>query len=331
MSNPIRPVAIFGTGSYLPERVFRNDEFTEFLDTSDEWIQQRTGMKERRFAAEGQFTSDMAAEAGRRALADAGWDAKDLDFVLVGTCTPDALLPNTADYVHNALGCREDCGAIDIINACSSFTYGLTMTRALVACGQVGKALVIGAEKLSQFLNFKDRGSCILFGDGAGAACVGSAAEGQGDILACRMGASFDHESLNITAGGSRVPASHETVDSDQHKVSMNGRAIYKFAVNTLTNETRKVCEDAGVKLADVTCIVPHQVNIRIITSAMENLEFPMDRVFINLDKYGNTSAASVPIALDEAAKAGRFKRGDLVVITAFGGGKSWGSQVIRW
>ncbi|MGE0430730.1 MAG: 3-oxoacyl-ACP synthase III family protein [Planctomycetota bacterium] len=331
MSTSVRPVAIFGTGSYLPERVFRNEEFSKFIDTSDEWITQRTGMKERRFAADGQFTSDLAAEAGRRALADAGWKGEDLDFVLLGTCTPDSLLPNTADWVHQALGCRETCGAIDIINACSSFTYGLAMVRAMVACGHINKGLVIGAEKLSQFLDFEDRGSCILFGDGAGAACIGVSEDGRGDILACRLGASFDFDSLNIAGGGSRVPASHESVDTKRHKVSMNGRAIYKFAVSTLRDETRRVCEDAGVNLADVKCIVPHQVNIRIIQSAMETLEFPMERVFINLDKYGNTSAASVPIALDEAARAGYFSRGDLVVLCAFGGGKAWGSQVIRW
>lgn len=327
----VRQVAIYGTGSYVPQRVFPNDEFTKYVDTSDEWITQRTGIKERRFAAADEFNSDMAAEAARRALADAGWSVEELDFVLVGTCTPEMLLPNTADFVHHKLGCKESCGAIDIINACSSFTYGLTLVSSMVASGQVNKALVIGSEKLSPFLNMKDRGSCILFGDGAGAACLAPSTEGFGAILASRVGTSFDCESLTISGGGSRHPASVETVEKGLHYVQMNGRAIYKFAVNTLTNETQKVCEQAGVNIADVKCIIPHQVNIRIIESAMENLNFPMERVFINLNKYGNTSAASVPIALDEAKAAGYFQRGDIIVICAFGGGKAWGSQIIRW
>lgn len=327
----VQAVAFYGTGSYVPERVFPNDEFTQTIDTSDEWITQRTGIKERRFANDGEFNSDMAAIAAQRALDDAGWKADELDFVLVGTCTPDMLLPNTADFVHHKLGCRETCGAIDVINACSSFTYGVQMMSAMIASGQVAKGIVIGSEKLSPFLNMTDRGSCILFGDGAGAACLGPATETSGRILAGRVGASFDCESLNIAGGGSRHPATAETIAQGLHFVRMNGRAIYKFAVTTLTNETKAVCEMAGVDIADVKCIIPHQVNIRIIESAMENLNFPMERVFINLTKYGNTSAGSVPIALDEARRAGYFSAGDIIVVCAFGGGKAWGSQVIRW
>ncbi len=327
-----RRIAIFGTGSYTPERVVDNEWFTQFIDTSDEWIVQRTGMHQRRWASEEQTTSDLAVEAARNALDAAGWSAEQLDFILVGTCTPDNLLPNTAQHVHHKLQCRRDCGAIDVINACSSFTYALTLITSMIRSGQVGRALVIGAEKLSCFMNLKDRTSCILFGDAAGAACVGAAPEeSRSDILVCRYGTDFDYESLNIAAGGSRSPASHETVEQGDHFVRMNGRAIYKFAVNTLTNEVRGVCEETGIEVGELACIIPHQVNIRIIHSAMENLSFPMERVFVNLDKYGNTSAASVPTAIDEAYRAGYFKRGDLIAVCAFGAGKSWGSQLIRW
>jgi len=332
MNEGLRRVAIYGTGSYLPERVIPNEWFTQFVDTSDEWIQQRTGMKERRYARDDQATSDLGLEAGKAAMEMAGWAPKELDFIIVGTCTPDKPLPNTAQFIHNKLGCRPNCGAIDVVNACSSFTYALTLMDPMVRAGRVNRALVIGAEKLSSFVNLSDRTSCILFGDAAGAACVGPAPEDSAsDILANRFGTDFDDESLTIPAGGSRNPATHETVDQHQHTVHMNGRAIYRFAVNTLTNELRGVCEDAGVPLTSVRCFIPHQVNIRIIHSAMENLDVPMDRVVVNLDKYGNTSAASVPVALDEAHRAGRFNRGDYIAVCAFGAGKSWGAQLIRW
>jgi 3-oxoacyl-[acyl-carrier-protein] synthase-3 len=328
-----RPVKVFSTGAFMPERVFTNDEFSPRIDTSDEWIRQRTGITERRFAADDETLSDMAAKAGKQALERAGWTPQDVDFLLMGTCTPEALLPNTAQYVHSKLGLEERAGAVDMINACSSFSYALTFASGLIGSGLHNKILVLGGEKLSAFLNFDDRGSCILFGDGAGAACVG-VNEVEGDesrILGCRMGARFDDYCLSIPAGGSRMPASRATVDEKKHFVHMNGRATYKFAVNALATESQRVVEECGYTMADVKCIVPHQVNIRIIESSMEKIGFPIDRVFVNLHKYGNTSAGSVPVALHEAEAAGMFTRGDLIVLVAFGGGLAWGAQLIRW
>ena len=325
-------VAIYGTGACAPERVISNEWFKQYVDTSDEWIVQRTGIHERRFARDDQSCSDLAHEAAQQALDDAGWKAEELDFIVLGTCTPDTMLPNTAQYVHHLLGARPDCGAIDVINACSSFTYAISLVAPMIRTGQVRKVLAIGAEKLSPFLNFEDRTSCILFGDGAGAACLAAAEEGtSSDILNSRFGTHFDYESLNLKAGGSRMPASHETIDNKDHFVRTNGRAVFKFAVNTLRDEIVGQCEAAGISPGDIQCVIPHQANIRIIQAAMEAAGFPIERTYMNLQRFGNTSAASVPLALAEAAREGAFQRGDLIVLCAFGAGLAWGSQLIRW
>jgi 3-oxoacyl-[acyl-carrier-protein] synthase-3 len=323
-------VGIAGTGSYVPERVVPNSFFEGLVDTSDEWIVQRTGIKERRFASPEQATSDLALEAARRACEASGIRPEELDLIVLGTLTPDYLLPSTACLVQDRLGAK-NAGAFDVGSACTGFLTALHTGEAFIAAGRARRVLVIGAEKLTSFVNFKDRSSCIIFGDGAGAAVLTPLDEcGQGEILRTTLGADGSgFEFIHMPGGGSRQPPTPESLAAERHFIGMRGRDVFRFAVTHMTQMIRKMTE--GYEPDEISLVVPHQVNKRIIESAIERLESPLEKVVINIEKYGNTSAATVPIALDEAVRDGRMEKGKLVVMVAFGAGLTWGGSLVRW
>ncbi len=329
MASRIR-VGIAGTGSYVPERVVTNAFFEEYLDTSDEWIVQRTGIHERRYAAEDEATSDLAVEAARRALEAAGMRAEDLDLIVLGTLTPDYLLPATACLVQARLGATS-AGAFDCNAACTGFLTALHTGEAFVAAGRAQRVLVIGAEKLTSFVDFQDRGSCIIFGDAAGAAVLTPFDQcGQGEILKTYLGADGKgYDYIHIPAGGSRRPSAPETVEKREHFIRMRGRDVFRFAVTYMGEMVREMLE--GHDPEQVSLVVPHQVNKRIIEAALERIEIPPEKVVVNIQHYGNSSAATVPLALDESLRAGRVEKGKLVVLVAFGAGLTWGGTLIRW
>jgi 3-oxoacyl-[acyl-carrier-protein] synthase-3 len=323
-------VGIAGTGSYVPQRVMSNDDFSAILDTSDEWITQRTGIRERRFVSEGECTSDLAYEAAVLALKDAGVAAADLDLIIVGTVTPDQQLPTVSCQLQERLGAPK-AAAFDVGAACSGFLVALDTAASFVATGRATNAMVIGAEALSRWINMEDRGACILFGDGAGAVVLQPHAVcSQGEILKTCLGADgsgFDF--IEAPHGGARVRPSDPDYDPALDNITLRGRDVYRFAVNKMTEVIEDMCADYDRD--EIALLVPHQVNLRIIESALAKLEWDPERCVINIDKYGNTSAASVPLALDEACKAGRLKRGDLAVLVAFGAGLTWGGALVRW
>lgn len=329
--SPPYPVRIAGTGSYLPERIMTNRELEESVDTSDEWITSRTGIRERRIAAEGEFTSHIASEAARRALAQAGIDAAEIELIIVATITPDTLTPATACYVQQQIGSLKAV-AFDVSAACSGFLYAMEFARHAVGAGAFRNALIIGAEKLSAFVDWNDRNTCVLFGDGAGAAVLVPSMNGGGRILASTLGTDgAQAELLNIPGGGSACPALPGTSPAKPAVLSMQGREVFKHAVNAMRKAAIDGIEAAGLTIADIDLIIPHQANLRIIDAIVERLDFKRENVFINLDKYGNTSAAAVAIALDEAHRGGRVKRGDRILLVAFGAGLTWASAVIEW
>tara|TARA_R110000850_G_scaffold102678_12_gene212184 strand:- start:501 stop:1517 length:1017 start_codon:yes stop_codon:yes gene_type:complete len=330
-SSGLIPVRIAGTGSYLPERVMTNQELEAVVETSDDWITSRTGIKERRIAAEGQFTSHMATEAGRRALEQAGIDPVDVELIIVATITPDTLTPATACYVQQQLGSLKAV-AFDISAACSGFLYALEHARHSVGSGAYKNALIIGAEKLSAFVDWTDRNTCVLFGDGAGAAVILPSTNGDGKILSSQLGTDgAQAELLNIPGGGSAFPITPENADQKTATLSMQGREVFKHAVNAMKRAAIEAIDAAGLTAKDIKLLIPHQANLRIIDAIVERLEISREDVFINLDKYGNTSAAAVAIALDEAHRTGRINRGDKILLVAFGAGLTWASAVIEW
>jgi 3-oxoacyl-[acyl-carrier-protein] synthase-3 len=272
----------------VPERVVTNDDLARIVDTNDEWIFQRTGIRQRRFARDDEFTSDMAMAASKLALQRAEMTPADVSYILVATASPDNSFPNTACWVQKGLG-MGDVPALDISTACSGFVYALELAAGLVNTDSYKNVLVIGAEKLSAITNFTDRGSCILFADGAGAAIV-SRTQGLGTLVCCRNGARYDYDALNVAAGGSRMPASHQTVEKGLHNIALKGRTVYKFAVQKFEEMANEACKRAGITPADVALVVPHQANVNIIESAMARVGIPMDRVLINIDRYGNSS-----------------------------------------
>jgi 3-oxoacyl-[acyl-carrier-protein] synthase III len=324
-------VCIAGTGSYVPERVMTNADLAKIVDTSDEWILSRTGIRERRIAAEGEFTSHMAAKAGQRALEQAGMTADEVELIIVATITPDTLTPATACYVQQQLGAF-GAVAFDISAACSGFLYAMKIAKRLISDGAFTNALIIGAEKLSTFINWEDRTTCVLFGDGAGAAVLRRAAPEEGSIIATEMGTDgrLTHL-LNIPGGGSACPITKENADQHLATLAMLGKEVFKHAVNRMKESAEKVIERAGLKAEDIALVVPHQANLRIIDAIADRLSVPTDRVFVNLEKYGNTSAAAVAIALDEANRSGLIKRGEHVVLVAFGAGLTWAAAAVRW
>lgn len=323
-------VEIAGLGAYVPDRVLSNEDLEKIVDTSDEWITQRTGIKERRILAENEATSDLAAAASVRALEMAETDPSELDMILIATCTPDYFFPATGCLVASRIG-ASNAAAYDIEAACSGFTFGLAQGGAAIVAGLAANVLVVGAEALSRFTDYEDRRSCILFGDGAGAAVL-RRASGASEVIYTELGSDGSKEQLLILPGaGSRHPASHQSVDEKQHFMKIQGREVFRLAVNKLTELMLRVPERTGVSLEDIDLIIPHQSNYRIINSACERVGVPVEKAYMNIDRFGNTSAASIPIAMDEAARNGRMRRGNLVLLLAFGGGITWASVLLRY
>ena len=325
----MRKVGIIGVGEYLPPKVLTNADLEKMVDTTDEWITTRTGIKERRIASSSEATSDLAIKAAKEALKDAKLTPQDIDLVIVATITPDLIFPSTASIVQNALSIK-NAAAFDISAACAGFVYALSVARQFIANGAYKNALVIGAEKLSAVTDWQDRNTCVLLGDGAGA-CVVSEVK-TGGIVSIYLDCDGSNlELLNMPAGGSRLPATYETVDKRMHFLKMRGNELFKIAVKTMTMAAEKVLEQAGLTFKDIDLIVPHQANSRIIMAVAKKLGIPEEKIFLNIEKYGNMSSASMVTALVEAVKEGRVKRGDTVLLDCFGAGLVWGACVINW
>ena len=321
---------IAGTGSYVPERVVTNADFEKIVDTSDAWIVERTGIRERRFAAENEFTSDMATVAARKAIKNAGITAEDVDLIIVASVSPDNIFPSTAARVQNNLGAVNAIG-FDLESACAGLIYGIEVGKRFIATG-FKNILVIGAEKLSGMVDMQDRNTCILFGDGAGAVILQRANQGTGRILATELGLDGSRaEMLQVPAGGCRLRPTHEVLDALQHYMAMRGKETFRYAVTYMVDCARKVFEKANCLVEKLTLAIPHQANLRIIKAAAERLGLRDDQVFLNVAKYGNTSSASVGIALDEAVTSGKIHCGDIVLLVAFGSGFSWGAVLLEW
>lgn len=321
---------VTGWGMAVPERVMTNDEIAEFVDTSDEWIVSRTGIRERHIAAKDESTSTLATRAAFRALDRTDLHPHDIELVIVASATPDHLFPATACLVQDHLG-AVNAGAFDLSAACSGFIFALNMAAQAIRTGSIDNALIIGSETLSRFIDWNDRGTCILFGDGAGAFVL-QASESPGGVLSAVMRSDGSGgDLLSIPAGGSRMPATLETVHRNQHHIHMNGREVFRFATRVMADATREVAEKAGLEVDRLDLVVPHQANRRIIEAAARGLNLPIERFMINLDRYGNTSSASIPIAVCEALDCGRLKPGDNVVMVGFGAGLTWGALALQW
>ncbi|MHC4551998.1 MAG: beta-ketoacyl-ACP synthase III [Planctomycetota bacterium] len=330
VQTPKRRAILVGTGSFLPEKTLTNEDLTKIVDTSDEWITTRTGIKTRHVASDGETTATMAAEAARRALDNAGMAPEELDLIVLATITPEMVFPSTACFVQDMIGAK-NAWAFDLAAACSGFVYGLSIAHQFVSSGQHKNAMVIGAETLTRITNYEDRGSCILFGDGAGAAILQAADEGPQGVMYCT---SFSDgsgwTSLNCLAYGSRNPVSKPLEDEALVYMNIDGRAVYQTAVRRIVELIHECLEKCDLAIEDVAMFIPHQMNARIIESVGKRLSLPEDRVFINIDQYGNTSAASIPIALNDCRGRGMLKSGDIVLMVAFGGGLTWGATVIQ-
>ncbi|MDI3542637.1 MAG: 3-oxoacyl-[acyl-carrier-protein] synthase [Candidatus Atribacteria bacterium] len=322
-------VKILGTGSSVPERVITNFDLEKMVDTSDEWITTRTGIKQRRIAGEGESTSTFALLAAQRALQAAQVSPEELDLIVVATVTPDMLFPATSCLLQRELKASK-AASCDLEAGCTGFVYALSLAEKYLRGGGGEKALVVGAETLSKILDWQDRSTCVLFGDGAGAAVLGLSEE-EG-ILATYLGSDGGGAHLlELPAGCSRMPASLDTVNNRLHYIKMNGNEVFKFAVKIMEEASLEVIKRGNVEIDEVSLFIPHQANIRIINSAAKRLSIPEEKVFVNVHKYGNTSSASIPLALDEACREGKIKRGDLVLLVGFGAGLTWGSALIRW
>ena len=325
-----RTCSITGVGSYVPERILTNADLEKIVETTDEWITTRTGIKERRIAAANEFTSDLAANAARRAMEMAGVTAEQIDLIIVASITPDMPFPNTACLVQQKIGARR-VPAFDIEAACSGFLYALEVGQNFIASRAYETVLVIGAEKLSSITNWTDRNTCVLFGDGAGAAILQNRPFSHG-LLTTALGADgAKAELLSMPGGGSRCPASAQTVSDGLHFLRMDGKETFKNAVQAMCSAANEVLSRCEIDITKIKCVIPHQANRRIIDAVGERLKATPEQVFINLHKYGNTSAASVAIALDEAVRSGKIQKGDLILIVAFGAGLTWGAAIIEW
>ncbi len=318
---------ISGTGSYLPERVMTNAELEERVATSDAWIRERTGIRERRIAADHQTTGDLACVAAQRALTASGTDPADIDLIVVGTCTPDRVFPSTACLIQTRLGIAPGAVAFDLSAACSGFVYGLDIANRFIATGGAKRALVIGAETMSRIVDWTDRGTCVLFGDGAGAVVL-EASETPG-ILSTHLHADGTCAELLHTPWG--ISQGYDALGERSGKVHMRGNEVFKVAVRTLGRIVEETLEANGLKTGDVDWLIPHQANIRIIQATARALELPMEQVVVTVGEQGNTSAASIPLALDTAVRDGRIQRGETLLLEAFGGGFTWGSALIRY
>ncbi len=325
-----RTVSITGVGAYVPAKAMTNFELEKIVDTTDEWITSRTGIKERRIAAKDEFTSDMAAKAAQRAMKAAGVTADQVDLIIVATITPDMVFPSTACLVQQKIGANR-AAAFDIEAACSGFIYGLEIAQQFIMSRTYDTVIVIGAEKLSSVVDWTDRNTCVLFGDGAGCAVLQSRSNSHG-LLTAVMGADGSKaELLHMPGGGSRCPATTQSVNARLHFLRMEGKETFKHAVQAMVSAATEALRRCDLKVSDMKCIIPHQANRRIIDAVGDRLNARPDQLFINLDRYGNTSAASVAIALDEAVSSGRIHRGDLVLLVVFGAGLTWGAAVIEW
>jgi len=327
---PNRTVSIIGTGSYVPERVLTNADLEAMVETTDQWIMDRTGIRERRIAAEGEFTSHLAAAAARSAMDNAGITADEIDMILVATITPDTFFPSTACHVQRLIGAK-NAACMDVNAACSGFLYCVEIAQQFIANHTYSTVLVIGADKLSSIVNWTDRNTCVLFGDGAGAAIL-RYRPGSHGVITTYMGSDGNYgDILHMPGGGCAIPITKENADDKLNTLHMNGRETFKQAVISMMQAARRVLDESGLTTDDLKCIIPHQANIRIIEAMADRLDVPLSKFHINLDKYGNTSAAAVAIALDEANRMGRFQVGDYILLVVFGGGLTYASSVIQW
>ncbi|MEW6001906.1 MAG: beta-ketoacyl-ACP synthase III [Nitrospirota bacterium] len=321
---------IISTGSYLPEKILSNFDLEKMVDTSDEWITERTGVKERRIADESQTTSDLAYEASKIALESAHLKADDIDLIIVATVTGDMPFPSTACFLQDKLGAKRAVG-FDINATCSGFLYGLYIADGLIRSGLRKRALVVGAEELSKITDWEDRTTCVLFGDGAGAAIIEATEEDRGIISIYINSDGSMWELIHMPGGGSRKPASKDSIENRLHYIKMKGNETFKVAVRTLEDLVVKTLYENNLEPSQLSLLIPHQANLRIIQATADRLGLSMDKVLVNIDRYGNTSAASIPIALDEAAKTGKIREGDYILLEAFGGGLTWASALIKW
>jgi 3-oxoacyl-[acyl-carrier-protein] synthase-3 len=329
MTDP--PIGLLGLGAYVPERVMTNEDWAAYVDTSDAWITERTGIKRRRIAADGESTADLAVAAARRALADAGLGAADVDEIVVATDTPEVYIPDTASFVQHRLGARE-VPAYDLAGSgCAGFLQGLDVARSRVATG-TGRVLVVGVELLSRLMNWRDRNTCVLFGDAAGAAVVGRG-EGAAEILAAVAGTDGSRaDILSLEAGGTRVPFNLASAEAGlHHRVVMKGSEVFREAVGRMSEAAARVLAKAGVAARELALVVPHQANLRILQATAKALELPFEKLYVNVQEYGNTGSASIPLALSEARAEGRIARGDLVLLTSFGAGFHWAATLVRF
>ena len=325
-----RTVSIIGTGSYVPDKILTNEDLSRMVNTTDEWITTRTGIKERRIAAKDEHTSDMAAKAALKALEQAKISPKEIDLLLVATATPDMLFPATACFVQKKIGATK-AACLDISAACAGFIFGIEIAQQFITSHTYDTVLVIGAEKLTSITNWTDRNTCVLFGDGAGAAVLRHRGSAHG-VISTHIGSDGQYSDiLFMPGGGSRCPITRDNVDLNLATIHMTGKEVYKQAVIAMISAAQKALQDAGLSIEDISCVIPHQANLRIIEAIADRLGIPLEKFYVNLDKYGNTSAAAVAMALDEANRSGRIKAGDYVLMVVFGGGLTWASTVIEW
>lgn len=323
-------IGIIGIGSFLPEKILTNYDLEKMVETSDEWITTRTGIKERRVLEPEKAASDMAIEASKKALKSANLNPTDIDLVIVATMSGDMITPSTACIVQDKLGCKK-AAAFDISAACSGFVYGMSIAYGFIKSGIYKNILLVATEAMSRILDWEDRGTCILFGDGAGATVISEVPNGKG-ILEIELGSDGSgKEHLLIPSGGSRRPTSKETLDNREQYLKMEGSEVFKFAVRKIDETCKNVLEKTGLNSDDIDLFIPHQANTRIIDSAIKKLKIPREKTFVNLNKYGNMSAASIPVALDEALKEGKIKDEDNILLVGFGGGLTWGSTILKW
>ncbi|MBN1973444.1 MAG: ketoacyl-ACP synthase III [Sedimentisphaerales bacterium] len=337
MNNPINDfhspyrAVIAGHGSYIPEKILTNEELAEMVDTSDEWITTRTGIKKRHITNENESTAFLATEAAKKAIECANLNAQDIEIIIVATITPEMVFPSTASFVQLALK-AEKAWCFDLAAACSGFVYGLSIAQQFIQSGRFKNALVIGAETLTKITDWKDRSSCILFGDGAGAVVLKRSEDGKRGIIYSTMHADGNSwEALNCQAYGSRYPSSKKLDDPQKIYMQIKGREVYQQAIRRIVETVNHCLDHCGLTIDDIKMLISHQMNARIIESAVKRLNLPDEKVFLNINEYGNTSAASVPIALDECARQGKIKRGDLIILVAFGAGLTWGANIIEF
>lgn len=330
MSKSKNSVGIIGLGAYLPKKVLTNFDLEKMVDTSDEWITTRTGIKERRIAEKDEPASQLAFKAAKKALKNAGLSAREIDLIIVATVTPDMFFPSTACLVQKELK-AVNAAAFDISAACSGYLYAITCAQQFIAAGTYKNALVIAADKLSGITDWTDRNTCVLFGDGAGACVLSNVRSGKG-IISSYLGADGrESELLILPGGGSKIPPTHQSIDEKQHFIKMKGNELFKIAVKKMADAVSVALKKVNMSCQDIDCFVPHQANVRIINACVRRLGLPVEKIYLNISRYGNMSGASSAVALYDACKEGRIKKGSVVVITTFGGGLTWGACVIKW